>query len=81
VSTLQFYRIRSGLVFGGQVKSSIALGPLAPTLGDLNADGQVNMTDLLNLIASWEMTHSSADLNGDGTVGVGDILLIIDNWG
>ena len=49
-------------------------------LGDLNADGLVNLQDLLDLIADWDSTHSSADLNGDGNVGLHDILVMIANW-
>jgi hypothetical protein len=42
VSTLQFYRIRSGLVFGGQVRS-----------GDINGDGIVDVVDLLIVGGNW----------------------------
>ncbi len=61
-------------------QASVELGPVAPVLGDLNADGLVNLQDLLDLIADWDSTHSSADLNSDGNVGLHDILVIIANW-
>jgi hypothetical protein len=40
-------------------------------------DGQVNVHDLLSLIAVWGTTSPSADINFDGTVNVHDLLLLI----
>lgn len=62
---------------GGAVSS----GPAAPTPGDLNADGTVNVFDLLALLEDWSLVHSSADLNSDGTVNVFDLLIMLSNWG
>lgn len=59
---------------------AVALGPVAPQHGDLNADGAIDVTDLLTVINSWGLVHSSADLDGDGTVNVNDLVLIINNW-
>ncbi len=61
-------------------QASVELGPIAPVLGDLNADGSVNLHDLLIIIAEWGATHSSADLNADGIVKMHDILVLIANW-
>jgi len=44
-------------------------------------DGQVNVHDLLSLIAVWGTTSPSADINFDGTVNVHDLLLLIAAWG
>ena len=44
-------------------------------------DGQVNVHDLLSLIAVWGTDSSSADINYDGIVDVSDLLYVIGNWG
>lgn len=55
--------------------------------GDLNADLQVNIADLLILISEWGTCPSEpdelcqADLTADGTVNVEDLLQLIMNWG
>jgi len=72
----------NGFLGEGRVdaQGSVALGPPAPQLADLNADGTVNLHDLLIIIGDWGMTHSSADLDGDGIVKIFDILVLIANW-
>jgi subtilisin family serine protease len=72
----------AGYLGAGRIEAlgSVVLGPIAPVLGDLNADGVVNLQDLLDLIADWDSTHSSADLNGDGNVGSHDVLVMLANW-
>jgi hypothetical protein len=49
--------------------------------GDLNNDGSVSVSDLLEIIAAWGSSDPAADLNGDGTVAVSDLLIAIGNWG
>ena len=49
--------------------------------GDINEDGNVNVTDLLAVIEAWSQLKSPADVNDDGTVDVSDLLLIVANWG
>lgn len=61
--------------------AAVALGPVAPKLGDLDADGVVNVSDLFALLSDWTMAHSSADLNGDGNVNVVDLFILLANWG
>ena len=51
---------------------------------DINADGYVNVTDMLQLIDSWGSCFSKscdADLDGDNYVNVSDLLILIDSWG
>lgn len=47
-------------------------------VGDLNADGAVNATDLAILIGAWG--SSGADLDGDGVVGASDIGILLGAW-
>ena len=55
--------------------------PAAPAAkGDLNADGQVNMTDvttLINMILGNTAPAAAADLNADGRVNVTDVTALI----
>lgn len=51
-------------------------------VADINADGTVNKTDLLLLVAALgenPPTNSRTDVNGDGVVNVADLLLVIEN--
>ncbi len=54
---------------------------------DINADGQVNVGDLLCLVIGWgccsndERFSAACDISGDGHVNVGDLQLLIANWG
>ena len=49
--------------------------------GDTNADGLVNLTDLLNVIGAWGTSGPSGDTNNDGTVNLADLLNVIGGWG
>lgn len=53
------------------------------TIGDLNGDGVVNISDLLLLFHAWGPCTGAcpADLNGDQFVDVSDLLLLFANWG
>ena len=48
---------------------------------DVSPDGQVNIQDLLLVIASWGGPGPEGDVDGDGAVDVADLLLIISSWG
>jgi hypothetical protein len=50
-------------------------------LGDLDGNGEVNVSDLLSMIGVWGSDDPTADLDGNGVVAVGDLLLAIGNWG
>jgi hypothetical protein len=49
--------------------------------GDTNGDGEVNVTDLLEVVDQWGNTSGSADINDDGIVDVSDLLVVIGVWG
>lgn len=56
-------------------------------VGDVDADGAVNLSDLKALVTAWGTTSASpswnaaADLDSDGAVGLGDLKLLVANWG
>ncbi len=49
--------------------------------GDTNGDGEVNVSDLLDVVDQWGLTNSPADVNQDGIVDVIDLLDVVGNWG
>jgi len=53
-----------------------------PTVpGDVNGDGMVNVTDLLEVMDTWGPWEvCPADLNGDGFVDIVDLLEVVGNW-
>jgi hypothetical protein len=61
-----------------------ALADAAPrTPGDVNLDGQVNVGDLLLLLAEWGSVapgDEPADFNYDDVVNVTDLLTLLANW-
>ncbi|MCH7602745.1 MAG: hypothetical protein IIB54_08280, partial [Planctomycetes bacterium] len=63
----------------------IATLPSAPECpADINADGSVNVTELLVLLASWGTCPAGecpADFNTDGFVNVTDLLELLASWG
>jgi hypothetical protein len=48
---------------------------------DLNGDNEVNITDLLGLLACYQDPCAEGDLNGDGNVDITDLLLLLSLWG
>ena len=50
--------------------------------GDVTGDCQVNVTDLLAVLADWgPCPGCPTDINGDGDVGVNDLLVVLAEWG
>ncbi len=53
--------------------------------GDLNIDGVVDVSDLLQLLGSWgqcpQGEECPADLTGSGSVDVSDMLVLLGAWG
>ena len=49
--------------------------------GDVNGDGEVNVSDALSVISAWGPCNGCPeDLNDDGNVNVTDLLDVIANW-
>ena len=76
----------SGPVDVGRTAPGDALNAVSGfCLGDLDGNAEVNVQDLLVLLANWGPCESSipckGDLNGDGVIDVLDLLLLLANWG
>jgi glucose/arabinose dehydrogenase/plastocyanin len=55
---------------------------IATRPGDFNANGVVNVFDLLQLLDAWgPCPGCPEDINGDGVVNVFDLLILLENWG
>ena len=51
-------------------------------LGDIDSDGEVDIADLLLVIADFGTSDGGpTDINGDGSVSVADILALVNSWG
>ena len=48
---------------------------------DIDDNGQVDVVDLLAVIAAWGTSDPNADLDGNGSVDVSDLLAVIAAWG
>jgi C1A family cysteine protease len=64
--------------FGSRCEDVICTQPCE---GDITADGWVDVVDLLEVIAQWGTSDSTADLNSDGIVDVTDLLEVVEHWG
>jgi len=72
---------------GGKLPTAIYTGPGGPgrvRVADLNADGVVDVNDLLIFTASWGPCDGETcigDMNGNGSVGTDDLLVLLEMWG
>ncbi len=64
------------------IAAATAMGPVAPSLADLNGDGTVNGEDLGAILVGWgACAGCTADLTGDGVVNGADLTLLFTAWG
>ena len=49
-------------------------------LADIDRDGQVHVSDLLNMLEHWGQTGGHADLVRPGPVNLDDIILLLNDW-
>jgi len=69
-----------GVFAGGGTTCPDGCVPACPA--DFNGDGQVNSTDLLDLLNAWgPCPGCPQDLNGDGQVNSTDLLELLNAWG
>ncbi len=68
-----------GALLLGERLAEFYLALLCPA--DYDADGEVGVTDLLQLLAAWGCTDCEEDLTGDGTVDSLDLLALLTTWG
>jgi hypothetical protein len=52
-----------------------------PCPGDTNADGIVDVEDLVTVITTWGQPDGAGDVSGDGDVDVEDLVMVITGWG
>ncbi len=48
---------------------------------DVTGDGDVNVSDILEIISVWGTNDQEADVNNDGIVNVSDLLTVVSDWG
>jgi hypothetical protein len=53
----------------------------SPCPADVNGDGEVDVADLLIILALWGSAEPLGDVNGDGIVDVQDLLEVLSAWG
>ena len=72
-----FGRGSSSIFYDDMVLESIK----PPCPSDINGDGNVNVTDLLAVLAAWGPNPGhAADFNNDGFVNVTDLLELLAAW-
>ena len=76
-------RSGSNDIYGQRINGDGSLGSGGSCSEDLNGDGLVGVSDLLQVIDAWGACGivCAEDLDSDGAVGVSDLLMMIDAWG
>ena len=59
----------------------VRLTAVPACIGDTDASGTVDVTDMIAVIVAWGTADPAADVNGDGTVDVTDLVTVILAWG
>jgi len=63
-------------------KGNNSINDQCPCHSDINGDGNVDVIDLIAIIAAWNCQNCLAeDLNADGIVDMSDLLMVVGNWG
>jgi hypothetical protein len=72
---------RPGCIAGSMQASLTVVPPLPADCAPGPPDGQVNVTDLLELLSQWGGFNGSCDIDDNGPVNVSDLLLLLGSWG
>ncbi len=48
---------------------------------DLDDDGMVGVSDLIQILPAWGNKGGPEDLDGSGIVDIGDLLIVLSSWG
>lgn len=71
--------IRRNTPIGSEIQDDVFR--MAPCFADVDADGLVDVTDLVAVVLAFGTTEGPADVNGDGVVDVVDIIEVVLAWG
>ncbi|MBG85082.1 MAG: hypothetical protein CMJ40_11135 [Phycisphaerae bacterium] len=66
--------------FGGNEFLDTCLPPFTCS-GDTNLDYNVDVLDILYILATWGTSNPAGDIDGNGLVDVNDVLTVVGNWG
>ena len=62
--------------------AGVGIAPGIPCPWDLDDNGSIGASDLLELLASWGPCKGCpADFDANGNVGASDLLTLLANWG
>ena len=87
LGTIRISNILVSVTNGGEYQCpdvEVNVGLKQYTLGDVNGDGSISVTDVISTanyilgVPSAEFVLEAADINGDGRIGVGDIISIVN---
>lgn len=54
---------------------------ITSSIGDVNNDGQINITDLSTLLSNYGTSNSSTDFNNDGSTSIVDLSILLSHYG
>ena len=82
IAAVDFYANGSSSIFYDDILLEPFQEPAPQCPFDLDDDGSVGVSELLELLASWGPNpESPVDYDGDGMVTTSDLLLLLGHWG
>jgi hypothetical protein len=80
-STSTYTLTCTGTGGSGSASATVTVTTVSAKPGDLNGDGQVNITDLSILLTNYNSSNAAADINNDGSVNILDLSILLSNYG